>query len=115
MKLLNCKTSLALSALTVLKLGTAITADAPVYYIPYGTVVASEQRPSIESNSEADPGSGEPEPPARRGTGGSRQRASLGKFDTINMSKLQLVFLPFERLPAVTGFLSANDTKIALA
>lgn len=93
MKLLICKASLALNALTVLTLGTAMTVDAAsAYYIPNCTDVASHFCQSIESNSEAGSGSPDPEPPAKGGTGGSRHRAFLEKVDTILISFMTICF-----------------------
>lgn len=117
MRLLEYQTSLALSALTVLKLGTAITADAAsTYYIPsLGTAVVANLCKSMDSSSEADPNPSDPEPPARGKTGGSRMRDSLGKVDITLISKVQLIFRPFERFPALYGVSTVDETRMAIA
>lgn len=82
MKLPNCKAKPVLSALALLKLGTAIAANtAFLYYIPnFGTVAVSQFYRHLESNSVCDPNPSDPEPPARGKTEGSRMHTSLVKF-----------------------------------
>lgn len=103
MKQLISKASLALSALTVLNLGTAITVHttSACYTTHIGTMVASQFCNCADSNHNADPR--DPEPPAKGKTGGSRMHSSLEKSDIIMTSKIQPVLRPFENFPGISS------------